>query len=96
MGRKNGNSNDTLSSTTQHRPPTPSDRPGGDALVRYAESSMRTGFGLKLLHRFLNVPFLTLQRGCLLTQMETNQRETQATNQELDLYEESDEANYDV
>ncbi|XP_037073741.1 rab-like protein 6 [Pollicipes pollicipes] len=71
-------------------------RPDGDALVRYAESSMRNGFGLKLLHRFLNVPFLTLQRACLVTQLATNERETEATHQELDLYEESDEANYDV
>ena len=57
---------------------------------------MRNGFGLKLLHRFLNVPFLTLQRECLVTQLQTNDRETQATHQELDLYEESEEANYDV
>ncbi|KAF0310175.1 Rab-like protein 6 [Amphibalanus amphitrite] len=72
------------------------ERTGGAAQVRYAESSMRNGFGLKLLHRFLNVPFLTLQRECLLTQLATNERETEATHQELDLYEESEDANYDV
>jgi hypothetical protein len=66
------------------------------AQVRYAESSMRNGFGLKFLHRFLNLPFLTLQRESLLTQLETNQRETDATVQELDLYLESDDANYEV
>ncbi|XP_037073739.1 LOW QUALITY PROTEIN: rab-like protein 6 [Pollicipes pollicipes] len=70
--------------------------PDGDALVRYAPSRpCGNGFGLKLLHRFLNVPFLTLQRACLVTQLATNERETEATHQELDLYEESEEANYD-
>ena len=56
---------------------------------------MRNGFGLKFLHKFLNLPFLTLQKECLLTQLETNKREMSATLQELDLYLESDDANYD-
>ncbi len=73
------------------------DRGGDDAAeVRYAESSMRNGFGLKFLHRFLNLPFLTLQRESLLGQIETNKREMLATTQELDLYLESDDANYEV
>ncbi|KAF5293978.1 hypothetical protein FQR65_LT10949 [Abscondita terminalis] len=64
------------------------------AQVRYAESSMRNGFGLKLLHKFFNLPFLQLQKESLLRQLERNEEETKATVQELDMYFESDEANY--
>lgn len=64
------------------------------AQVRYAESSMRNGFGLKLLHKFFNLPFLQLQRETLLGQLETNKEETLLTAQELDLYQESDDADY--
>ena len=38
-------------------------RPEGSGQVRYAESSMRNGFGLKYLHMFFNLPFLQLQVG---------------------------------
>ncbi|XP_046403212.1 rab-like protein 6 isoform X2 [Ischnura elegans] len=65
------------------------------SIVRYAESSMRNGFGLRLLHRFLNVPFLRLQRDTLEAQLATNARETELTIAELDLYQSSDEADYD-
>ncbi|GLV41110.1 hypothetical protein CBL_04634 [Carabus blaptoides fortunei] len=64
------------------------------AEVRYAESSMRNGFGLKLLHKFFNLPFLQLQRETLLKQLERNEQETNLTIQELDMYFNSDEANY--
>ncbi|XP_017775665.1 PREDICTED: rab-like protein 6 [Nicrophorus vespilloides] len=64
------------------------------AQVRYSESSMRNGFGLKLLHKFFNLPFLQLQRETLLRQLERNEKETDATIQELDLFAESDDANY--
>ncbi|KAJ9576433.1 hypothetical protein L9F63_006646 [Diploptera punctata] len=70
------------------------ERPPGSAQVRYAESSMRNGFGLKLLHKFFNLPFLQLQRETLLGQLETNEHEIQLTTQELDLYQESDDADY--
>ncbi|XP_042881823.1 rab-like protein 6 [Penaeus japonicus] len=72
------------------------ERPEGAADVRYTESSMRNGFGLKLLHKFFNLPFLQLQRETLLRQLETNTAEIDATIQELELYQESDDANYDV
>lgn len=62
--------------------------------VRYAESSMRNGFGLKLLHKFFNLPFLQLQRETLLKQLETNEEETRLTTQELDLFQDSDDADY--
>ncbi|ENN73795.1 rab-like protein 6 [Dendroctonus ponderosae] len=64
------------------------------AQVRHTEASMRNGFGLKLLHKFFNLPFLQLQKESLLRQIERNERETLATSQELDSYAESDEANY--
>ncbi|ODM96397.1 Rab-like protein 6 [Orchesella cincta] len=69
---------------------------GGSGAVRYAESSMRNGFGLKFIHKFFNLPYLQLQRDALLKQLETNQSETEICYQELDLYVESDEANYDL
>lgn len=71
-------------------------RPEGAADIRYTESSMRNGYGLKFLHKFFNLPFLQLQRGTLLRQLETNTAEIDATIQELDLYQESDDANYDM
>lgn len=55
---------------------------------------MRNGFGLKLLHKFFNLPFLQLQKETLLKQLERNDFEIKATVQELDVYGESDEANY--
>ncbi len=38
-------------------------RPEGSGEIKYAESSMMNGFGLKYIHRFFNLPFLTLQVG---------------------------------
>lgn len=66
-----------------------------DAQIRFGESSMRNSFGLKLLHKFFNLPFLALQRDSLLKQLETNGQEMALTNEELDLYLETDDASYD-
>ncbi|CAG0913838.1 unnamed protein product [Notodromas monacha] len=64
--------------------------------VRCAEASMRNGFGLKFVHKFFNLPFLTLQKETLLKQLELNARDIDSTLQELDLVRESDEFNYDM
>ncbi|KAL0275419.1 UNVERIFIED_CONTAM: hypothetical protein PYX00_003272 [Menopon gallinae] len=64
------------------------------AQVRCCESSMRNGFGLRMLHKFFNLPFLQLQKDTLLKQLERNRHETELTIHELDLYLESDDADY--
>ncbi|XP_022691036.1 rab-like protein 6 isoform X1 [Varroa jacobsoni] len=68
----------------------------GGTPIRYAESSMSNGFGLRFLHKFFNIPFLQLQRESLLGQLERNRCEMDATCEELDLLLESDETNYDL
>lgn len=72
------------------------DRPEGSAQVRYAESSMCNGFGLRYLHKFFNLPYLQLQREALLKQLEINTVDLNSTIEELDIHEESEEQNYDV
>ncbi|KAL8612132.1 hypothetical protein ACOMHN_021945 [Nucella lapillus] len=71
-------------------------RPEGCGQVRYAESSMCNGFGLKYMHMFFNLPFLQLQRETLLKQLEVNTQDMVSTTQELSIHEESEEQNYDV
>ena len=63
--------------------------------IRYVESSMRHGFGLKFLYKWFNLPFLHLKKQCLLKQLETNDRDIDACCQELSLLEESDDQNYE-
>lgn len=71
-------------------------RPEGCAQLRYAESSFRNGFGLKFLHKWFNLPFLQLQRETLLQQLQRNTQETDATNEELDILQESEDQNYEL
>lgn len=49
----------------------------------YGESSMRNGFGLRLLHKFLGLPFLSLQKDTLLSLLQRNQREAEICGTEL-------------
>ncbi|XP_037269144.2 rab-like protein 6 isoform X2 [Rhipicephalus microplus] len=72
------------------------ERPSGSAQIRYAESSLRNGFGLRFLYKWFNLPFLQLQRESLLLQLERNSQETNATNDELDMLQESEEQNYEL
>eukprot|EP00118_Oscarella_pearsei_P018522 m.189838 g.189838 ORF g.189838 m.189838 type:complete len:655 (+) comp39424_c0_seq1:313-2277(+) len=65
------------------------------AEIRYAESSMKNGFGLRYLYKFLNVPFLRLQRDTLLQQLEINKQDENTTLEELAFMLETEEQNYD-
>ncbi|KAM6985139.1 rab-like protein 6 [Aplochiton taeniatus] len=71
-------------------------RPPGSSYIHYAECSMKNGFGLKYLHRFFNIPFLQLQRETLLRQLETNQLDIDATLEELNIQQETEDQNYDI
>ncbi|VDQ08967.1 unnamed protein product [Trichobilharzia regenti] len=43
--------------------------------VQYCESSMKTGLGLMYVYKFLNLPFLCLQRDVLHYQLKRNHSE---------------------
>ncbi|VDN14330.1 unnamed protein product [Dibothriocephalus latus] len=45
---------------------------------------MRNGFGLLYVHRFINIPFLALQRLCLLRLLAENSKAFAGVQQELD------------
>lgn len=62
--------------------------------IMYGESSMRNGFGLRLLHKFLGLPFLRLQRDTLLAQLERNQRDSEICVFEVNEFLKSDDADY--
>lgn len=55
---------------------------------------MRNGFGLRLLHRFLGLPFLRLQRETLLSQLQRNQRDAQTCSADLTAFLQSADADY--
>lgn len=66
------------------------------APIRYAEVSMSNGFGLRLIYKWIGISFLQLQRENIVNQLETNGRETKIMTMELDVYQQSNEANYDM
>lgn len=67
------------------------DRP---AEILYGESSMRNGFGLRLLHKFLGLPFLRLQKETLMSLIQRNERDTEVCSFELTEFLKSDDADY--
>lgn len=62
--------------------------------VLYGESSMRNGFGLRLLHKFLGLPFLHLQRDTLLAQLERNHQDMDICTFEVNEFLKSEDADY--
>uniref|UniRef100_A0A0A9XAK0 Rab-like protein 1 n=1 Tax=Lygus hesperus TaxID=30085 RepID=A0A0A9XAK0_LYGHE len=61
-------------------------RPSGQAQVRYSESSMVNGFGLRYIYKFLALPFLQVQRKTLKHQLMRNAEEIQIALEEIDLF----------
>jgi hypothetical protein len=57
---------------------------------------MRSGFGLKYLHKFFNVPFLQLQRENLMQQLETNAKEMDLILEELSHHEGKVDDDYEL
>jgi hypothetical protein len=55
---------------------------------------MRNGYGLRLLHKFLSVPFLRLQRTSLLEQLQRNQKDVEEIEKEIDEFQASFAANF--
>lgn len=72
------------------------DRPEGAAEVRYAESSMKDGYGLMHLHKFLSVPFLQLQQEALLQQLQVNREQMLGATEELNSASGTEDQNYEL
>lgn len=70
------------------------ERPDRSPPVHYAETSMKNGFGLKYIHKFLNLPFLLLQRETLLKQLQVNSEDMESTLEELQIHKETEEQDY--
>ncbi|VDM30865.1 unnamed protein product, partial [Hydatigera taeniaeformis] len=62
------------------------------APIRYCETSMKNGFGLMYIHRFLNIPFLHLQYTYLLQALAANRQAFSDISQQLDMAEENRES----
>lgn len=71
------------------------ERPDRSPPVHYAETSMKNGFGLKYIHKFLNLPFLLLQRETLLKQLQVNAEDMESTLEELQIHKETEEQDYE-
>ncbi|KAI6191928.1 Methyltransferase [Aphelenchoides bicaudatus] len=57
------------------------------APIRFTTCSAKTAHGLKYVYNFLNLPFLFLQREYMENSLESNRREIDIAQQELDCYE---------
>jgi len=72
------------------------DRPVGSAEVYFSESSMKDGFGLKFIYKYLNMPFLILQRESLLKQLKSNALEIEDMREFLTVDMSSEDQNYNL
>jgi len=70
-------------------------REPSDGIIMYTETSMKDGFGMKLIDKFLNIPFLKLQEDSLMKQLELNRQERLSTNEELQVLQDSIDREYE-
>jgi GTPase SAR1 family protein len=66
------------------------------AQIRYTQSSMKNAFGLKFLYRFLNIPFLFLQRETLESMLEANKQDIELSYCEMDLLGDSKDTGFET
>ncbi|XP_052903446.1 rab-like protein 6 [Anopheles moucheti] len=64
------------------------------AEIVYGDSSMRNGFGLRLLHKFFGIPFLYLQKSALEASLRKNAQDLDICRLEIDEYQKSDDSDY--
>ncbi|XP_052873017.1 rab-like protein 6 [Anopheles cruzii] len=60
----------------------------------YGDSSMRNGFGLRLLHKFFGIPFLYLQKSALEATLRKNAQDLDICRLEIDEFQKSDDSDY--
>eukprot|EP00462_Mataza_sp_D1_P018722 CAMPEP_0175144206 /NCGR_PEP_ID=MMETSP0087-20121206/13977_1 /TAXON_ID=136419 /ORGANISM="Unknown Unknown, Strain D1" /LENGTH=441 /DNA_ID=CAMNT_0016428597 /DNA_START=37 /DNA_END=1358 /DNA_ORIENTATION=+ len=84
LGRKRVVSEEDMEQFMRTQPPR----------VRYVESSLKNGFGLRQFYNFLNVPFLKLKMKALQVQLEDAQRELEGAEKEMDIVLEQDYDTY--
>uniref|UniRef100_A0A1Q3FXS6 Putative gtpase rab1/ypt1 small g protein n=1 Tax=Culex tarsalis TaxID=7177 RepID=A0A1Q3FXS6_CULTA len=64
------------------------------AEIVYGDSSMRNGFGLRLLHKFFGIPFLYLQRSALEASLKKNEQDADICRLEITEFLKSTESDY--
>uniref|UniRef100_A0A182MKJ9 EML-like second beta-propeller domain-containing protein n=1 Tax=Anopheles culicifacies TaxID=139723 RepID=A0A182MKJ9_9DIPT len=64
------------------------------AEIVYGDSSMRNGFGLRLLHKFFGIPFLYLQKSALEASLRKNAQDLDICRLEINEYQKSDDSDY--